>query len=265
MRTRPGDMTEAGVQGSAEKIYPTMTQEDICSLPVADIADKDAVLFLWATFPKLREALQTIKAWGFQYKSIAFLWLKRNKNGQGWFYGLGFWTRGNAEICLLATKGHPKRRSPKVHQFIISPLRSHSQKPDEARDKILELMGDLPRIELFARSKADGWDVWGMRSKAIYRCHRKNKTYRNGACQIEKHVLYSLSNLGKRLFVKEVIGMNNGFGVGTLRKNIRPGICVKIVLKADQKKRQTDRGGCPGYSHEFRLSFTGNQGQTYGR
>ena len=83
----PWRYDRGGVQGSAEKIYPTMTQEDICSLPVADIADKDAVLFLWATFPKLREALQTIKAWGFQYKSIAFLWLKRNKNGQGWFYG----------------------------------------------------------------------------------------------------------------------------------------------------------------------------------
>lgn len=63
----PWRYDRSGVQGSAEKIYPTMTQEDICSLPVADIADKDAVLFLWATFPKLREALQTIKAWGFQY------------------------------------------------------------------------------------------------------------------------------------------------------------------------------------------------------
>ena len=138
-----------------------MTLEDICNLPVADITDTDAVLFLWATFPKLREALQTIKSWGFQYKSVAFVWLKRNKNGQGWFYGLGFWTRGNAEICLLATKGHPKRRSRKVHQFIISPLRSHSQKPDETRDKIVALMGDRPRVELFARQTPPGWDVWG--------------------------------------------------------------------------------------------------------
>ena len=79
----PWRYDRSGVQGSAEKIYPTMTQEDICNLPVADITDKDAVLFLWATFPKLREALQTIKSWGFQYKSVAFVWLKRNKNGQG--------------------------------------------------------------------------------------------------------------------------------------------------------------------------------------
>lgn len=95
------------------------------------------------------------------YKSVAFVWLKLNKSGKGWFYGLGFWTRGNAEICLLATKGHPKRKSNRVHQFIISPLRGHSQKPDEARDKIIELVGDLPRVELFAREKADGWDAWG--------------------------------------------------------------------------------------------------------
>lgn len=128
---------------------------------VSELADRDCVLFLWATFPKLPEALQVIKAWGFQYKSVAFVWLKQNKSGSGWFYGLGFWTRGNAEICLLATKGKPHRHSNRVHQFIISPLREHSQKPDEARGKILELMGDLPRLELFARKKADGWDVWG--------------------------------------------------------------------------------------------------------
>lgn len=149
------------VQGAAETHYSTMSIKDICSLNVSELADRDCVLFLWATFPMLPEALQVIKAWGFQYKSVAFVWLKQNKSGKGWFYGLGFWTRGNAEICLLATKGKPHRQSNRVHQFIISPLREHSQKPDEAREKILELMGDLPRLELFARSKADGWDVWG--------------------------------------------------------------------------------------------------------
>lgn len=149
------------VQGAAEQHYSTMSVEEICGLKVAELADKDCVLFLWATFPKLPEALQVIKAWGFQYKSVAFVWLKQNKSGKGWFYGLGFWTRGNAEICLLATKGKPHRSSNSVHQFIISPLREHSQKPDEAREKIIELMGDLPRVELFAREKADGWDVWG--------------------------------------------------------------------------------------------------------
>lgn len=150
-----------GVQGAAEKHYPTMSIDELCRLPVSELSEKDSILFLWATFPQLREALRVIKAWGFEYKSVAFVWLKLNKSGKGWFYGLGFWTRGNSEICLIATKGHPKRKSNRVHQFIISPLRGHSQKPDEARDKIIELVGDLPRIELFAREKADGWDVWG--------------------------------------------------------------------------------------------------------
>ena len=150
-----------GCQGAAEQQYPTMSIDEICDLPVGNICEKDAVLFLWTTFPKLREALKVIDAWGFEYKTIAFLWLKQNRSGKGWFYGLGFWTRGNAEICLLATKGHPKRKSNKVHQFIISPLRGHSKKPDETRDKIVQLVGELPRIELFAREKTDGWDVWG--------------------------------------------------------------------------------------------------------
>ena len=114
-------------------------------------------MFLWATFPQLREALELIEAWGFKYKTVAFVWLKKNKVADSWFYGLGFWTRGNAEICLLATKGKPKRQSPAVHQFIISPIEAHSKKPDEARNKIVHLMGDVPRIELFARQSPEGW------------------------------------------------------------------------------------------------------------
>ena len=121
----------------------------------------DSALFLWATFPQLPEALRLIEAWGFTYKSVAFVWLKKNKKVDSWFYGLGFWTRGNAEICLLATRGHPKRQAANVHQFIISPIEAHSKKPDEARDKIVALMGDLPRVELFARQTPPGWDVWG--------------------------------------------------------------------------------------------------------
>ena len=74
---------------------------------------------------------------------------------------MGFWTRGNAEVCLLATRGHPKRQAANVHQFIIAPIQEHSRKPDEARDKIVALMGDVPRVELFARQSPPGWDVWG--------------------------------------------------------------------------------------------------------
>ena len=157
----PWHYERTGVQGAAEYHYPTMSDEDLCALPVEQIADRDCILFLWATFPKLPEALRLIRAWGFKYKSVAFVWLKQNKKKNTWYYGLGFWTRGNAEICLLATKGHPKRKSAAVHQFIISPIREHSKKPDETREKIIELMGDVPRIELFARQKTDGWDTWG--------------------------------------------------------------------------------------------------------
>ena len=119
------------------------------------------LLFLWATYPKIQEALDTIKKWGFTYKSIAFQWIKQNRKGNGYFFGLGRWTRGNTECCLIAVKGKPKRKNNSVSQLIFSPLQKHSQKPDEVREKIIELIGDVPRIELFARESCDGWDCWG--------------------------------------------------------------------------------------------------------
>lgn len=138
-----------------------MTLDEICALPVSRISADDCVLFLWATYPKLKEALRVIEAWGFTYVSAAFVWLKQNRVADTWYYGLGFWSRGNSEICLLAKRGKPRRQSNRVHQFIVSHIEQHSKKPDVTRDKILQLMGDLPRVELFARKKTDGWDVWG--------------------------------------------------------------------------------------------------------
>lgn len=153
--------SKKGMGRSAEDHYPTMSMEDICALPVADISAKDCTLFLWVTFPKLEECFQVIKAWGYQYSTVAFVWVKRNKIAPTYFLGLGYYTRSNAEICLLATKGHPKRVSKSVRQIIDTPIEQHSKKPDETRDRIVALMGDLPRIELFARQKAEGWDAWG--------------------------------------------------------------------------------------------------------
>ena len=95
--------------GVAENHYPTMSIDELCALPVAEIAAPDSALFMWATFPQLPEALRLIKAWGFTYKTVAFVWLKKNKKADSWFYGLGFWTRGNAEICLLAKKLYPEQ------------------------------------------------------------------------------------------------------------------------------------------------------------
>lgn len=138
-----------------------MSIEDIKALPVSKLAAEDCTLFLWVTFPMLREAWDVMEAWGFTYKTVAFVWIKRNRQSDGVFWGMGYWTRSNAELCLLATRGHPQRQAKNIHQVIISPVEEHSKKPDEARRRIEALMGDVPRVELFARQYPPGWDVWG--------------------------------------------------------------------------------------------------------
>ena len=148
-------------RAAAASHYETMTQEDIAALPVPEIAAKDCALFLWATFPMLKQALEIIEAWGFHYKTCAFTWIKQNPRGDELFMGIGNWTRSNAEVCLLATRGKPKRVCKKVRSVIVSHIEQHSKKPDETRRRIDELMGDVPRIELFARTRAIGWDSWG--------------------------------------------------------------------------------------------------------
>jgi N6-adenosine-specific RNA methylase IME4 len=154
------DKALAGKRGAICK-YPVMSIDDINNLPIKDLADNDCVLFMWVTMPKLNECFDVIKAWGFEYKTVAFTWVKRNKKSPSWFLGMGRWTRANAELCLLATKGKPKRISAAVHSVIDTPIEGHSKKPDEARKRIITLLGDLPRIELFARERSFGWDVWG--------------------------------------------------------------------------------------------------------
>lgn len=158
----PWSYADKNCIGAAEAQYHCMNVNDICALPVKDIAADNCALFLWATYPMLKEALKVIEAWGFTYKSIAFQWVKLNRSGFGFFYGLGRWTRGNTEPCLLAVKGKPSRNSNSVSQLIFSPVGRHSQKPAETRDRIIELMGgDHSCIELFARETAEGWDSWG--------------------------------------------------------------------------------------------------------
>ena len=147
--------------GRGGKQYPQMSMDDLVSLPIQSIADTDCALFMWATMPKLREAMELIKQWGFTYTTCAFTWVKQNPSGNGIYSGLGYWTNGNAELCLFAKKGKPKRVNKNVKQIVISPVGRHSKKPDEVRTRIIELVGNLPRIELFARQKTEGWDVWG--------------------------------------------------------------------------------------------------------
>lgn len=150
-----------GLGRSAESHYPTMTLEEIRALPVKNLADENCALFLWTTIPFLKDCFSVIDAWGFTFKTVAFVWIKKNRRSDSLFWGTGYWTRANAELCMLATTGQPKRRSASVHQVILSPIEEHSKKPDVVRERIVELLGDLPRVELFARKKTEGWDAWG--------------------------------------------------------------------------------------------------------
>ena len=144
----------------ANKYYPTMTLDDIRTIEVP--AKKDAILFLWACWPLLPEALQVIGAWGFEYKTLAWVWIKANPTGFGHHMGMGYYTRANSEPCLLATRGNimkPKDRS--VLSLIYSNVMSHSRKPDEQYEKIDRLYPNTKRLEMFARRRWLGWDVFG--------------------------------------------------------------------------------------------------------
>ena len=143
-----------------QKLYKTMTGKEIIDLPVSKICDNNSILFLWVMSSELPLALDVIRTWGFVYKTVAFTWVKTTVNGK-YCFGGGNWTRSNPELCLLGTKGKIKRVSAGVRELVVSERRQHSQKPDEIRKHIVELCGDLPRIELFARQKTEGWDVWG--------------------------------------------------------------------------------------------------------
>lgn len=151
---------ESGNKNQSEH-YTTMTIEDICKLPVKDIVADDSVLFLWVTYPILQEAFKVIEAWGFKYSTAGFVWVKKNKTADTPFFGCGAWTRANSELCLIATRGHIQRLDATISQVIESPIEEHSKKPDITRDLIERLVGKLPRVELFCRHPADGWDVWG--------------------------------------------------------------------------------------------------------
>jgi N6-adenosine-specific RNA methylase IME4 len=147
--------------GGALKHYPTMSLEEMGKLPISSLADDNCMLFLWATFPNLQEALDLIKLWEFKYKTLGFSWIKTNKVDGRPFFGIGYYTKSNCEVCLIAVKGKPIKISNSVSSVLISPREEHSKKPDAVRDKIVQLCGDVPRIELFARQKTKGWDVWG--------------------------------------------------------------------------------------------------------
>jgi site-specific DNA-methyltransferase (adenine-specific) len=153
-------------RGTARHHYTTCAVKDIASWDVSRIAEDDSLLFMWATFPKLPEALQVIEGWGFKFITAPFVWAKTYKNGTP-FCGVGFWTRSGAEVVLLGKKGKGvPRQSKAVRQLFHHPVTKHSAKPPGIRDKITELVGDIqPRIELFARGDApEGWCFTGLES-----------------------------------------------------------------------------------------------------
>lgn len=149
------------LEGGAEGHYSLMSMEEIKKLPIPEISDENCVLFLWTTFPYLEDQIKLFKHWGFKYRTLGFSWIKTNKKDGKPFFGVGYYAKSNCEVCLMGIKGKMKPISNKVSSVIISPRREHSRKPDEVRDRIVQLFGDVPRIELFARQKVEGWDSWG--------------------------------------------------------------------------------------------------------
>jgi len=146
---------------SAGVSYPLLSPGQIADIPVETIAHPDALLFLWTTMHCIPDALNVIEAWGFAFVTNGFTWIKTNPKSRTPFVGLGSWTRHNAELCLLAKRGRPARASKAVRSLVVAPRERHSKKPQIVRDRIVQLCGNLPRIELFARAKTPGWDVWG--------------------------------------------------------------------------------------------------------
>lgn len=174
--------------------YPVMTTADICALPVGGLAAKNALLAMWVTDPKINEGLEVMTAWGFEFTTVLFYWIKTNPKGlkiklgplvnlispflgktgfdkmvrilpeliEGWHLGLGYHTRANPEQCWLGKRGKGLRRvNNTIPRLIVAPVGEHSRKPDQARHRIQRLYGDVPRVELFARQRSPGWDIWG--------------------------------------------------------------------------------------------------------
>lgn len=159
---------------SVERHYRTMRFSEILDMPVRQIAAPDAHLWLWITGPFLNKFEEVMNAWGFRYSATGFVWMKLKKSVGGDQYqmislseldhflhfGLGHTTRKNVEFCLLGRRGNAKRMSKNVREPILSPVREHSRKPDEAYERIERYCAG-PRLSLFSRSPRENWTVWG--------------------------------------------------------------------------------------------------------
>lgn len=153
--------TGGNMKSGASAKYQVMSVEEMCKLPINDISDQDSVLFMWWVGSQPEEAIKLAYAWGFRIKTMTgFTWVKKTKLGKH-FFGMGFWTRQGSENCLIAIKGKPKRICAGIRSVIEAKIEEHSKKPEIFRTEIVNLMGNIPRVELFARQKTEGWDAWG--------------------------------------------------------------------------------------------------------
>lgn len=146
---------------SRELPYVAMTDEQIKSLPVNEIIADDAILFLWVIDSKIPMINDFMKAWGFEYKCVGFVWAKKAKTTDGVNANFSSYTRRACEFCYIGTRGKYMVKKKNLDQFIYEPKREHSRKPDVIRQIITEMIGEVPRLEMFAREKHEGWDAWG--------------------------------------------------------------------------------------------------------
>ena len=142
--------------------YSTMSLQELKNMSIKNMTKDDAACFMWVTDSHIDEALEVLRSWGFAYKTIAFNWIKTTSKGN-YCKNVAPWTMKSSEICLLGIKGRMTKykQANNIESLVIAQRSQHSQKPNEVRKRIEDLFGDLPRIELFAREKTDGWDVWG--------------------------------------------------------------------------------------------------------
>lgn len=155
--------TGGSMKSGAEQQYPCMSLKELKELPVKTICDESSVLVMWWVSSMPLEALQLAYRWGFEVKNMCgFVWTKTCKTDTSKdHFGMGFLTRSSVECALIAVKGKRWRESASVRQVVRTPVGKHSRKPGVVRDRIVELFGDVPKVELFATQKTKGWHTWG--------------------------------------------------------------------------------------------------------
>lgn len=151
--------SKKGEKKNANQHYECLPTTQIAALPVRKLAPKVGALFMWATFPMLKDAFLVMEKWGYEYRAAA-PWAKQSKTGRTWAFGGGYIFRATSEILLVGCRGKPTRKSKSIRNLIVAPVREHSRKPDVTFEMV-EALYDGPYLELFARQARPGWKRWG--------------------------------------------------------------------------------------------------------